>query len=193
MGSMVSQITSLAIVYSAVYQRRHQSSASPAFVRGIHRGPVNSPHKWPVTWKMFPFDDVIMKIWTRRMIYILYMARLCRSGMCNFAAISCLKFRLEQKISLEYQLLVESWTSLYEIRNVFEPFDHSDTGIFQEVWNGRIPFSHHYRGCDYLIHDGSKVEPRVPSSYEWVGVQRTHSFENKGSKWDHKESIHFFY
>ena len=32
------------------------------FVRGIHRGPVNSPHKWPVTRKMFPFDDVIMKI-----------------------------------------------------------------------------------------------------------------------------------
>ena len=30
------------------------------FVRGIHQGPVNSPHKWPVTWKMFPFDDVIM-------------------------------------------------------------------------------------------------------------------------------------
>ena len=23
-------------------------------------GPVNSPHKWPVTRKMFPFDDVIM-------------------------------------------------------------------------------------------------------------------------------------
>ena len=26
----------------------------------IHRWPVNSPHKWPVTPKMFPFDDVIM-------------------------------------------------------------------------------------------------------------------------------------
>ena len=38
----------------------HQSSASLAFVRGIHRWPVNSPHKWPVTRKMFPFDDVIM-------------------------------------------------------------------------------------------------------------------------------------
>ena len=37
-----------------------QSSDSLAFVRGIHRGPVNSPHKWPVTRKMFPFDDVIM-------------------------------------------------------------------------------------------------------------------------------------
>ena len=48
-------------VYSDADQRKHQSSASLAFVRGIHRGPVNSPHKWPVTRKMFPFDDVIMK------------------------------------------------------------------------------------------------------------------------------------
>ena len=64
MGTMMSQITSLTIVYSTVYsgadQRKHQSSASLAFVRGIQRGPVNSPHKWPVTRKMFPFDDVIM-------------------------------------------------------------------------------------------------------------------------------------
>ena len=42
-------------------QRKHQSSASLAFVRGIHREPVNSPHKWPVTRKMSPFDDVIME------------------------------------------------------------------------------------------------------------------------------------
>ena len=35
-------------------------SASLAFVRGIHRGPVNSPHKRPVTREMSPFDDVIM-------------------------------------------------------------------------------------------------------------------------------------
>ena len=49
MDMMASQITSLTIVYSAVYsgadQRIHQSSASLAFVRGIHRG---------------PFDDVVM-------------------------------------------------------------------------------------------------------------------------------------
>ena len=66
MSLMASQITSLTIVYSTVYsgadQRKHQSSASLAFVRGIHRGQVNSPHKWPVTRKMFPFDDVIMTI-----------------------------------------------------------------------------------------------------------------------------------
>ena len=64
MGPIASQITSFTIVYSIVYsdtdQRKHQSSSSLAFVRGIHRGPVNSPHKWPVTLKMFTFDDVIM-------------------------------------------------------------------------------------------------------------------------------------
>ena len=66
MTTLASQITNLAIVYSIVYsdvdQRKHQSSASLAFVRGIHRGPVNSPHKWPVTRKMFPFDHVIMSL-----------------------------------------------------------------------------------------------------------------------------------
>ena len=66
-GAIASQITSLTIVYSTVYseadQRKHQSSASLAFVWRIHRGPVNSPHKWPVTRKMSPFDDVIM-FWT---------------------------------------------------------------------------------------------------------------------------------
>ena len=62
MGAIASQITSLTTVYSIVYsdadKKKHQSSASPAIVRGIHRAPVNSPHKWPVTRKMFPFDDV---------------------------------------------------------------------------------------------------------------------------------------
>ena len=57
MSLTASQITSLMIVYSTVYsdtdQRKHQSSASLAFVRWIHRGPVNSPHKGPVTWKIF--------------------------------------------------------------------------------------------------------------------------------------------
>ena len=50
MGTIASKITSLTIVYSTVHsdadQRKHQSSASLAFVRGIHRWPVNSPHKW---------------------------------------------------------------------------------------------------------------------------------------------------
>ena len=64
MTTIASQITSLTIVYSTVYsgadQRKHQSSASLAFVRGIHRWPVDSPYKEPVRRKMFQFDDVIM-------------------------------------------------------------------------------------------------------------------------------------
>ena len=64
MDTIASQITSLTIVYSALYlgadQSKYQSSASLAFMWRIHRGPVNSPHKWPVTRKMSSFDDVIM-------------------------------------------------------------------------------------------------------------------------------------
>ena len=43
-----------------LWHRKHKSSASLAFVQGIYRSPVNSLHKWPVMWKMFPFDDFIM-------------------------------------------------------------------------------------------------------------------------------------
>ena len=64
MGAIAYQITSLTIDYSTFYsgadQRKHQNSVSLAFVGGIHRWPVNSPHKGPVTRKMFPFGDVIM-------------------------------------------------------------------------------------------------------------------------------------
>ena len=67
MGAMASEITSLKDVYSTVYsgidQRKRQSSESLRFVWGIHRWPVDSLHKGPVTQKMFPFDDVIMLYW----------------------------------------------------------------------------------------------------------------------------------
>ena len=81
MGAMVSQITSITVVYSTVYsgadQRIHKSSASLAFVWGIHRWSVNSPHKWPVTRKMFPFDDVIMK---RGRCWVFWMYNISGSG-----------------------------------------------------------------------------------------------------------------
>ena len=45
--------------------RRRSKKTSKLRVTGLcvgnSPGPVNSPHKWPVTWKMFPFDDVIMR------------------------------------------------------------------------------------------------------------------------------------
>ena len=64
MSAMASQITWVSTVCLAVcsgaHKTKHQSSASVAFVRGIHWWPVDSPYKGPVTWKMFPFDAVIM-------------------------------------------------------------------------------------------------------------------------------------
>ena len=73
MGAIASQITSLTIVFSTIYldtdQRKHQSSASLAFVRGIHRRPVNSPHKWPVTRKMF---HLMTSSWDMCFIPLLY-------------------------------------------------------------------------------------------------------------------------
>ena len=69
MGTIASQITSLTIVYSTVYSdadlRKYQSSAPLAFVWGFHRGPVNSPHKWPVMRRMLPF----MLHWYNSMVY----------------------------------------------------------------------------------------------------------------------------
>ena len=63
MSAMVSQITSLTSVYSTVYSR-YRSKKTKLRVTGLcdgnSRWPVNSPHKGPVTRKMFPFDDVIM-------------------------------------------------------------------------------------------------------------------------------------
>ena len=40
--------------------RRRSKKTSKLRVNGLCEGPVNSPHKWPVTRKMFPFDEVIM-------------------------------------------------------------------------------------------------------------------------------------
>ena len=84
MSVMASLITGVSIVYSAVCsgtdQRKHQNSVLLVFVRGIHRWLVNSPHKGPVTRKMFPFDDVIMASQKSRQIeFQIYWIFYCSS------------------------------------------------------------------------------------------------------------------
>ena len=85
MDAIVSQITSLTSVYSDVklgaHQIKYQSSASLAFVRGIHRRPMNSPHKWPVTRKIFPSDDVIMSF---AAFLTCRISALWNTRMCHF-------------------------------------------------------------------------------------------------------------
>ena len=101
MNTVASQITSLTIVYSTIYsgadQRKHQSSPSLALVWGIHRGPVNSPHRGPVTRKMFPFDDVIMR-------FSLFWWQVCA---CNMSSIMLLLFTtvLKHQLSVAEEFL----------------------------------------------------------------------------------------
>ena len=89
MSTKASQITSLRIVYSAIYsgayQRKHQSSASRAFARGVHQWPVNSPHKRPVTRKMFSLDVVFMNLRLNNCWYVhvsVHSLKFCHTGIC---------------------------------------------------------------------------------------------------------------
>ena len=96
-------------------QRKHQSFASLAFVREIHRWPVNSPHKWPVTRKMFPFDDVIMKVWN--MIF----AKLTRRGDVGQNSESSWRIHRCQH---SHKCLRPSWSSPFE--SCEEPYIYHD-------------------------------------------------------------------
>ena len=102
------QITSLTIVYSTVYwgadQRKHQSSASLASGRGIHRWSVNSPHKGPVMRKMFPFDDVIMRVAGR---WISMRAR----PTCMLYDQQCLK-----PMVTEWRIYAKNWATINTLR-----------------------------------------------------------------------------
>ena len=81
MGAIASQTTILTIVYSTVYSeadhRKHQSSASLAFVWGIHRDLWIPRTNGQVTRKMFPFDDVIIysrnPLWTSAFSQTFYL------------------------------------------------------------------------------------------------------------------------
>ena len=63
MGAMASQITSLTIgLLNRLFGRRSKKTSKHCVTglwQRIQRWPVNSLHKWPVMWKMFPFDDIM--------------------------------------------------------------------------------------------------------------------------------------
>ena len=59
MSAVTFQITDVSVVCSTVCSGADQRKL--AFVREIDRWPSDSPHKGPVTRKIFPFGDLIMK------------------------------------------------------------------------------------------------------------------------------------
>ena len=127
MGAIGPQITSLTVVYSTVYsdvdQRKHQSSASLAFVRGIHRGPVNSPHKWPVTRKMFPFDDVIMSKHVQCDIRILKLW-ICRVDIDHRRILSVRSSYRDPFLSTNFTQWYKAWSSKHQYNFLGDVFVH---------------------------------------------------------------------
>ena len=103
--------------FSGAYQRNHQSSASLAFVRGIYTWPAGSPHKRPVTRKIFPFDDVIMKHFSRCYAYICTGNARSQDISNNFIGLVCPKYfnlntrRVEQ---------TEGENSQHSAQNIFK-------------------------------------------------------------------------
>ena len=70
MSSMASQIPGVSVVCSTICSGvDKKTSKSLAFVREIHQWQVDSRHKGPITRKMFPFDDVIMKCYFGDIFY----------------------------------------------------------------------------------------------------------------------------
>ena len=124
------QITSLPIVYSNVYlgtnQRKHQSSASLAFVRGIHRWPMNSEHKRPVARKMFPFHE------SKKIHYSYY-----QPAMGPTLALRCLGSLL--LVYWHGLTLIQTWISNYIHYKVWDDIAYTFpnfNGTTVEVWDG---------------------------------------------------------
>ena len=137
MGTVASQITSLTIVYSTVYsdtdQRKHQNPASLAFVRGIHRWPVNSPHKWPVTRKMFPFDDVIMGFVNWNTCAFLFKEMIwCINGMWQYLRGVALQ-RIPNVIAFSNSCFVVLWCGLVAVHSL--PISYDCLCAYQTILN----------------------------------------------------------
>ena len=113
------QITGVSIVCSTVCsgtdQRKHQSCASLTFMRVIHRWLMDSPHKGPVTRKMFPFDDVTLSTrpWYNR--FTAYH-RLVRCRVDCFTRWTCV-FRYYMQSSFVMSLFMYVYVCIYTIRN----------------------------------------------------------------------------
>ena len=146
MNARSSQISSLTIVYLTVYSRRRWKKtsklASLAFVWGIHRWPVYSPHRRPVTRKIFPFDDVTM----------------CFQETCHCCYNIYHRKSFEYFVTGYFQLLVLPFSEvtpkkrcIHEIIICLRSFDHHN--INKSNWSGdklKHFFFHEYQS--ELVH-----------------------------------------
>ena len=154
MNVMASQITCVSIVCSTVCsdadQRTHQSSASLAFVRGIHRWPVESHHKRPVTRKMFLFDDVIM--------YFAYNAWCYLKSRCMKSNVIGHMFRFADFLNNVISHFDPS-SSEMTVRKAYVPYTASKITFTHSQW--WLP--QHTIGCEKMGWSGCHLEKHAMS------------------------------
>ena len=137
MSEMASQITSLTTVYSTVYsgadQRKHQRSASLAFVWGIHRS------QGSVTRKMFPFHDVIMDIMQNTVLQDYRFA-----NKCGYIIVSN---RIIKRMTKNWLFLIG-----------FVPVGGRTMGLKQSMTISLISFG---RSAWWTYHEGAGVKSKL--------------------------------
>ena len=103
MGAMASQITNLTIVHSTVHSGADQRKQFRVIglSAGIHLWPVNSPHKWPITRKMFPFDDCVMYVVNDLVLIWHHNAYWNHAGLCRSLSGACLNIKMERLFHIE--------------------------------------------------------------------------------------------
>ena len=151
--------------------KKHQSSASLTFVSGIHRWSVNSPHKWPVTRKIFPFDDVIMITQTQPPRYLVwdivkqYCERTYHVHSSNLLA-SSYRYTSTEKMPVSNRIICRiSHSDIYVICNM-----SSTTPIFNNRGNLRLD---KWNWLKWMINcpktTNSKVQRVMSFDWWWYG------------------------
>ena len=142
-------------------ERKHQSSASLALLRGIHRWPVNIPHKGQITRNIFTFDDVTM---SRKILTSL--------NLCFFSS-SCISFNAHLNTKLQFKMT----NPLHILHGLTEDTLHIrklyTTDCERSIGIRRWPWLWHERDikkvfdalCDYAITLSLKSPLHITESY----------------------------
>ena len=128
MSAMVSQITGFAIVYSTVYsgidQRKLQSTASLAFVWGIHRWQVNSAHK-----KASNGGNV--SIWWRQHAYV----ECCVNAIRKYVKIAVTNFPMKDTLGFLYCIEPGAKIEWFYILPATDNKSYLKCCIFNDLWH----------------------------------------------------------
>ena len=130
-----------------LHQRKHQSLYYWPFMKGIHRSPVDSLHKWPVKSKAFPCYDVI--VWFVSLVWhvwnintVVHMAILQWRGLSIMAFQVTSNLTMCSSVSLRYRrhelTIPLSWASERDRGRGSDRFLDKRSHCFRGVWKWSI-------------------------------------------------------